>query len=361
MLTSAIPIGLTILLSLPMAATSDQPARGIREQLREFQRRPSRLRQILPTRIRRSDESITAPLQIQPTESSATTRKATPEAPPEATPAAMQNTTREVAAPRPVSRLERSTIVLRLQHAPVTDTADVIREWLKNEQAESDDPKVTVAVDAVSNSLLLRGMPEQLENLQAILRELDQPVRQFHLQSLLAEVALPEDAPPGAGSITQEVVEGDLDQALANLKQRRELRMVARPELMVSDNQPAFLQLGNRVPRLTGTSVSNRGMTNSVSMENVGTILGVTGRVSDDQIITLEIDVEASYLGPEEEGTPVATSEQQVIRTPAIHTCSVQTTVALKNGQTVLIGGMVYQSDHGWREVLLLLRAKIVP
>jgi type II secretory pathway component GspD/PulD (secretin) len=257
--------------------------------------------------------------------------------------------------------LERSTIVLRLQHAPATDTANVIREWLKNEQAESDDPKVTVAVDAVSNSLLLRGMSEQLEDLQAILRELDRPVRQFRLQSLLAEVALPEDAQLGAGSITQEIVRGDLDQALADLEAQGELRIVARPELLVSDNQSAFLQLGQRVPRVTGTSVSNRGMTNSVSMENVGTILGVTGRVSDDQIITLEIDVEASYLGPEEEGTPVATTDQQVVRTPTIHTCSVQTTVALKNGQTVLIGGMVYQGEQGCRQVLLLLRAEIVP
>jgi type II secretory pathway component GspD/PulD (secretin) len=342
MLTSAIPIGLTILLSIPLAATSDQPARGIREQLREFQRRPSRIRQILPTRVQPAGESISAPLEIRPREN--------PEA------------TREVAAPSPVRLLERSTIVVRLQHAPATDIAGVIREWLKNEQAESDRPKVTVAVDAISNSLLLRGTAEQLNDIQAIVKELDQPLRQIRLRSLLAELSLPEAPRPGVGSITQEVVEADLDKVIADLQQRGELRLLARPELLVTDNQPAFLQLGQRIPRVTGTSVSGRGMTNSVTMENVGTILGVTGRVSDDQSVTLEVDLEASHLGPENEGVTIAApADQEALRTPATHTISLQTTVALKSGQTVLIGGMVYRSATGWREVILLLRADVTP
>lgn len=88
--------------------------------------------------------------------------------------------------------------------------------------------------------------------------------------------------------------------------------------------------------------------------------MGVTGRVADEDTVTLEIDLERSHLGPEEEGTPLATSaDGNIIRTPAIQTLTLQTTVSLRSGQTVLIGGMVYQQDGQWRQLLLLLRPEI--
>ena len=115
------------------------------------------------------------------------------------------------------------------------------------------------------------------------------------------------------------------------------------------------------MPRVTGTTVSSRGRANSVTLENVGTILGVTGRVTDDNVVTLEIDLERSHLGSEDEGTPVAVSEEgSVVRTPHVKTLTVQTTVSLASGQTVLLGGMVHQTDQRWGELLLLLQPEII-
>ena len=95
-------------------------------------------------------------------------------------------------------------------------------------------------------------------------------------------------------------------------------------------------------------------------MENVGTILGVTGRVTEQDLVTLEIDLERSNLGPEDEGTPVVTpGDSPVVRSPEVRTLTLQTTVSLRGGQIAVLGGMVHQTEQRWGELLLLLQPEI--
>ena len=74
----------------------------------------------------------------------------------------------------------------------------------------------------------------------------------------------------------------------------------------------------------------------------------------------MEIDLERSHLGPEDEGTPLSVEpEGDEIRTPVIQSVNLQTTVTLKSEEIALIGGTVYQTEHGWREFVMLVRAEI--
>ena len=117
--------------------------------------------------------------------------------------------------------------------------------------------------------------------------------------------------------------------------------ILSRPHIMTLDNQSAYIQVGSRVPRITGTTTNQTGQTNQVTLENVGLILGVTPRVSPDKMVVMEVDVEKSELGPEAEGIPVSISEGQVIRSPRINTTFAQTTVSAADGQTVVLGGLI--------------------
>ncbi len=45
---------------------------------------------------------------------------------------------------------------------------------------------------------------------------------------------------------------------------------------MTADNQSAYLQIGERVPQITATSVTANSQQNQVTLENVGTMLGLT-------------------------------------------------------------------------------------
>jgi len=126
------------------------------------------------------------------------------------------------------------------------------------------------------------------------------------------------------------------------LHECRRLDVLSRPQVMTLDNQPAYIQVGQRVPRITGVNISTTGQVNTVTLENVGLIMQVIPRISPDGLVVMQIDAEKSALGPEAEGIPInITATGQVIRSPRIDTTLAQTTVSALNGQTVVLGGLI--------------------
>jgi general secretion pathway protein D len=130
------------------------------------------------------------------------------------------------------------------------------------------------------------------------------------------------------------------------LQESQRLEVLGRPQIRTLDNQPAFIQIGARVPRITGTSVSPTiGQVNQLVLENVGLILGVTPRISPDGKVVMEIDAERSELGPESEGIPVSIIENSVIRSPKINTTMAQATVSAADGETIVLGGLITKNN----------------
>jgi len=129
---------------------------------------------------------------------------------------------------------------------------------------------------------------------------------------------------------------------LRAMDQTRNIEILSRPQIMTLDNQPAFIQVGERVPRIVGTSINQVGQVNSVELENVGLILGVTPRISPEGMVVMEIDAEKSEVGPDIEGIPVSISaDGEVIRSPRVKITTAQTTVSSASGQTIVIGGLI--------------------
>lgn len=129
---------------------------------------------------------------------------------------------------------------------------------------------------------------------------------------------------------------------LRAMNQTRNVEILSRPQIMTLDNQPAFIQVGQRVPRIVGTSINQVGQVNTVELENVGLILGVTPRISPEGMVVMEIDAEKSEVGPEIDGIPVSISSTgEVIRSPRVNITTAQTTVSSASGQTIVIGGLI--------------------
>jgi type II secretory pathway component GspD/PulD (secretin) len=132
---------------------------------------------------------------------------------------------------------------------------------------------------------------------------------------------------------------------LRALQECRRLEVLARPQIMTLDNQPAFIQVGERVPRITNVQVTQTGTQNNTTLDNVGLILGVRPRISPDGLVVMEIDAERSELGPDAEGIPISINlAGDVIRSPRIKTTTAQTTVAAVSGQTIVMGGLISKS-----------------
>lgn len=129
------------------------------------------------------------------------------------------------------------------------------------------------------------------------------------------------------------------------LQESHRLRVLSRPQVMTLDNQPAFVQVGKRVPRITGSAINQIGQQNQLMLENVGIILGVTPRISPDNRVVMEVDAEKSEVGPVDEGIPVSSSGNVVIKSPSINLTTAQTTVSALDGETIIIGGLITKSE----------------
>jgi len=133
---------------------------------------------------------------------------------------------------------------------------------------------------------------------------------------------------------------------LRALQESRRLEVLSRPQIMTLDNQPAFIQVGERVPRIVASSINNIGQVNSIELEDVGLILGLTPRISPDGMVVMDIDAEKSQLGPEQEGIPISISaEGEIVRSPRVDITRAQTTISAASGQTVVLGGLITK-DH---------------
>jgi type II secretion system protein D len=148
----------------------------------------------------------------------------------------------------------------------------------------------------------------------------------------------------GFGGLVLQASSENVSALLRALQEEKTMRVLSRPQIMTLDNQPAYVQVGSRVPRIQGTSVSAATLVNSITLENVGLILGVTPRVSPEGMVVMEVDAENSSVGPIAQGTPVSAVNGTTIYSPAITVTMAQTTISVRDGQTVVLAGLLTKS-----------------
>lgn len=146
----------------------------------------------------------------------------------------------------------------------------------------------------------------------------------------------------GFGGLVLSASSENVSFLLRALQETRRLEILSRPQVLTLDNQQAFIQVGQRVPRIAATSVNQFGLQNQLVLENVGLIIGVTPRISPEGNVVMEIDAEKSKLGPEAEGIPIFIAQDgSVIRSPRIDTITAQATVSAADGETIILGGLI--------------------
>ncbi len=146
----------------------------------------------------------------------------------------------------------------------------------------------------------------------------------------------------GFGGLVLSANSQNVNVLLRALQETRRLEILSRPQVLTLDNQPAFIQVGQRVPRIVGSSINQIGQQNQIALENVGLILGVTPRISPEGNVVMEIDAEKSNIGPESEGIPISVSaDGTTIRSPRVDVASAQATVSAADGETIILGGLI--------------------
>lgn len=146
----------------------------------------------------------------------------------------------------------------------------------------------------------------------------------------------------GYGGLVLSAASESVSVLVRALEQQNRLEVLARPHIMTMDNQPGFIQVGERVPRIDSSQLTVQGTINNTVLENVGIILSVTPRISPDGMVVLAIQAERSLVGPEAEGIPISISANgDVIRSPKIETQTATAVVSARSGQTIVLGGLI--------------------
>jgi len=261
---------------------------------------------------------------------------------------------------------QRVNAVYRLKNAPAIDVATAINEFLRSERLVQQatpgvvnpfqriESEVVVVPEPVSNALIISATPRFFDEIQELVQKLDEEPPQVMIQVLIAEVAL--------GDIDEFGVELGLQDSLlfdrsllGNLittvqttqtSSQGDVTTSTNEIIQAADNMPgyAFIQIGKRVPRISGSGLTQRGQVNTIEMEPVGLILGVTPRISPEGMVVMEIDAEKSELDPVSDGIPVSIAEGTVIRSPSVNLTTAQTTVSASDGETIVLGGLITKS-----------------
>ncbi len=239
---------------------------------------------------------------------------------------------------------------------------------------------VSIVADTTNNSLLIRATPSDYRRINEALNQLDILPLQVLIEATIVEVSLSGELQYGlnwffkthhGGYSTEGSWNGNLagdtsglDKKLfpgfnwSLLRAADDIRAVlsafagdglvnvlSSPSVMVLDNHTARIQVGDQVPVATsqqqGVDETAR-IVNNIEYRDTGVMLEVTPRVTPGGLVIMDVAQEVST---------VATISASTLDSPTIQTRNITSSVAVKNDQAVVLGGLIddrtSQNDGG--------------
>ncbi|MCL4222519.1 MAG: hypothetical protein KJZ65_14255 [Phycisphaerales bacterium] len=288
-----------------------------------------------------------------------------------------------------IQALEREQRVVNLRNAQAKAIETTLQNYFEREaerrrltlgpqRAESFirqlEQEVTVIGDEKSNKLVISASPRYMDTVAKIVQELDASPPQVMIQVLLAEVTLDEaeswgvdiniggvvakskiggdgyvfeSLAGGAGVATSlgvpnfSVASTDFTLLLRALEEQGRLEVLSRPHVIVNNNEEASINVGENIAIVTGVDRDQFGGSNAnVERRDVGIILNVRPSISSDGFVRVAIAPEISQLSQR------SVEIDENFSAPIITQRLVDTTVTVKDGQTVVIGGLIQTIDE---------------
>jgi general secretion pathway protein D len=128
------------------------------------------------------------------------------------------------------------------------------------------------------------------------------------------------------------------------------VNVISSPSLMVLNNQEAKINVGQQVPISTGTSsiplsggavAPSFAQSNTIQYKDTGVTLEVTPRVNANGMVIMEIkQIVSSVVSVPATGS--TTTQQQ---TPTIDKKEIESSVAVRDGESIVLGGLIDEQD----------------
>jgi len=253
--------------------------------------------------------------------------------------------------------------------------------------------RIAITPDKASNSLIIMASFEDYQNLVQVIKKLDRRPRQVFVEAMIAEVSIDKTLSLGANwraaatshgrplfiggvgtidaSAIQNIVSGMTGfslggvanflnipvtapdgttttlnvpgfAALFNLSEFKDaVNVLSTPHILTSDNKEAEIMVGENVPFLSQFQASTTlgaPPVQSIERKDVGITLKIKPQISEGNYIKLDIYQEISALAPT---ASTGVSATDIITTKR----SAQTSVVVRDRQTVVIGGLIQNKE----------------
>lgn len=247
--------------------------------------------------------------------------------------------------------------------------------------AETGESNVDIQADPNTNSLIITAPQDEMQNILAVIRQLDIRRAQVLVEAVIAEITedntrefginflidgTDKDVPIGysnlggatdgllgiagaasAGTIpsslgaglslalgrfaTGEIDFGFLVRAIAS---DADNNILSTPSIVTLDNEEAEIVVGSNVPFVTGTQLSanNNNPFQTIEREDIGLTLKVTPQINDGNTIKMDLEQEVSNVN-----TTALTGAADI----TTNVRSIKTTVLVEDGQTLVLGGLI--------------------
>ena len=223
--------------------------------------------------------------------------------------------------------------------------------------------EVGIIAEQANNALIILATPTDYAKIENAIRQLDLPPLQVLVEVSIVDVTLSGDLSygiqwffsnkvgdsTGSGvvgaplafsptfSYTLTSAAGDIQALLRVLASEDKVRVISAPYLMVQDNQTASIRVGDQQPVSTSFFSSNgQLLSQSVQFKDTGVTLNVTPRVNAGGLVTMDITQDVTDVGEIDEATNQRSFLQRTI----------SSSVAVNSGETVVLGGLIKNSDR---------------
>lgn len=115
-----------------------------------------------------------------------------------------------------------------------------------------------------------------------------------------------------------------------------------------------------RKPTIQGISVSNRGRTNSIAYQEVGTMLRLTPEKRPQQMIEIQLELESSELVPDQDVAIAAPADADPTYAGKVPVLNVNTLVRVASGDAILVTSAPTEAGSETGSQLVILSATIV-
>ena len=269
-----------------------------------------------------------------------------------------------------IRKIQRETNVksIRCQFADATELQGILNRIVT--------PGVGVVVaEQRTNTLILRDNPETINRLEELLKTLDAPTPQIYIQAAIAEISLTKDNATGIEWLwknpnfydtdTRTATRFDLRQTAQNpnyfdnagesigkglpigmglgigvltkrfdavlhaLTVEKDVNILSRPYLVTLDNKEAVIEVGDQIPY----KVLNQYGITSYEFKAATIRLKVRAHINNDQTITIEVTPNADFEnGQTPDGIPIIAKRMA------------NTTIIIRNQETIVIGGLMRET-----------------